>query len=147
MNFCEYSPMSPREIMLTLKSEKVCQLGTMNSINIEIVPMWYTVNIYKNKLFFYFISINSGTKMNNMKDTGIVCVSVTNQASTCCNENYKSIVANGNASIVTDCNERSYINKLFINKYGSSNIYNSCTHHSVEYIKVCVKEITGRHYY
>ena len=147
MDICKYTPLSMSKILCVLKSQKICNLGTMSLNNLEIIPMWYVFDYKNSKLTFYFISANNGEKMDNMKDTGIVCVSINKCYKKCCTEVYNSIVANGNATIIKNSYEKTYILNKFKEKYGTNNCYfDECHINKLDYIKVDVYEVTGRAY-
>lgn len=144
MDICRYKSLTSDEILSVVKTERICKLGTSSTSSIEIVPMWYIFDYYNGNFTFYFISINQGTKMDNIKDTGMVCVFIEKSFVDYCITTYKTIVANGNATIVNNSIEKDYIFSKFINKYYNNFI--DYDYDNIDYIKVEISEITGRMY-
>ncbi|MGL4335933.1 MAG: pyridoxamine 5'-phosphate oxidase family protein [Turicibacter sp.] len=147
MDMCHYTLLSKKDTLLFLKSQKLCQLGTMSCKELEIVPMWYVFSYDGKILTFYFITLPTGEKTNNMHHTGTVCVTLNKTETRCKKEHYTSIVANGKATIISDDSEIAHIIKKFKRKYGSNHaIFNSCNDQTFKFIKVGVTEISGKSY-
>lgn len=147
MNICKYKNLSINRILNILEMQKNCKLGTANVDEIDIAPMWYTFDYdCKNKKFnFYFILMNEGTQMSNMRDTGLVCVFIDRYLGNSCERIYQSVVANGIAYKINDKREKAYILNKFKDKYFEEFMMCGCS--KINFIKVEISEITGREYY
>lgn len=141
MNIYQYRELTKEQILEVLKTEEICSLGTSDNKIIEIVPMWYVFSYDNNNLVIYFIVMNDGTQMNNMKDTGMVGIEFEQYC-----QGFKTVVANGNATIITDANEKFNVMNKFLSKYGMEFRRAISFTKQAYYIKVEVSEITGRLY-
>lgn len=146
MNICSYYEMSLKELLCEISHKKTCLLGTMNmSYNqIEMVPMWFVSEQHGCELFFYLVVVTNGEMMNNMMDIGVVSLHFSNTEMRKCCEEYTSILVNGIASAVDDCDKQKCIINNFIRKYGT--IPYGCDCNNLKFIEVTSTQITGRVY-
>lgn len=139
-----YTELSTSQMLHLLATEYICQFGTMNPNIVEIVPMFYIFTYEDDVLNIYFITAESGQKMDNMKETGIVCVALNHLHC----QSYESVVANGTASFVTNPAIQNMIIEKFEQKYGEYRPYVTYfNQQALAYVKVSVTQLTGRRYF
>lgn len=146
MDICKYTPLTKEQILSTIKSQKVCKIGTNSDDKININPMWYTFDFdnITNSLFFYFILMHDGQQFHNIKNTNISCVFIDRYTGITSNLVYESIVAHGKNSILSKISDTKYITKKFIDKYGSN--FKICNMSNTCFLKVEIDTISGRAY-
>lgn len=147
MDICNYKELTTKEIITTLNEEKMCYLATTDTTNIESVPMWYVFDYSDKDLVFYFISNTSGQKMYNMYYTGIAGITLSQHYFCRRQEIYKTIIANGTATIINDIKTKLSIIESFKSKYGCLTNILCDDISNTAFVKITVSEITGRKYH
>lgn len=147
MDICNYKELTTKDIITILNKEKMCYLATTDTTNIESIPMWYVFDYSDEHLIFYFISNNSAQKIDNIYYTGIAGITLSQHYFYKRREIYKTIIANGTATIINNIKEKISIIEKFKNKYSCpANIPCDDTS-NISFVKVTILNITGREYY
>ena len=146
MDICNYKELTTKEISTILSEEKMCYLATTDITNIESVPMWYVFDYSDEDLLFYFISNTISQKMDNIYYTRIAGITLSQHYYYRRLEIYKTIIANGSATIINNIKEKLSVIESFKNKYGSLTNISYDDISNIEVIKVTISKITGRKY-
>lgn len=145
----KYKNMTKTQSFQILRNQPYCYLGSNNIDSIEVVPMYYTISETNDSLVIYFILTNCGENYDNMSSNFNMTMLVTSVINDYCESVFYSVMAKGKFELVENCNEIDYINKLFIKKYKDKcgNPLKSFQDENVIFVKMHIKELSGRKYY